>query len=299
MTMDAAFHRFQVGSLECVALSDGAYTYEAARFFANADAAEVAAALARHGLAGGRIPSPYTCLLVEAGGARVLLDTGGAGWDPGVGRLRESLRLAGVEPSSIDVVVLTHGHPDHIGGNAEHGVPVYAAARHVMAADEWAFWSSPDTLARLPEKFQAIAKANLPPLAGLMDLVDGEQEVVPGIRVLPTPGHTPGHLAVVVEDGGDELLYISDAALHPIHLEHPGWYPVYDIDPPCALASKRMLFDRAARQGSLVLAYHFDPFPCLGHVREAGEGWRWEPLPQAEPGGGWERSSATDQGSGR
>jgi glyoxylase-like metal-dependent hydrolase (beta-lactamase superfamily II) len=83
---------------------------------------------------------------------------------------------------------------------------------------------------------------------------------------------------VVLSSRGEELLYISDAALHPIHLEHPSWHPTYDIDPVQAVASKRMLFDRAASRGSLVLAYHFDPFPGLGHVERFGDGWTWEPV---------------------
>ncbi len=104
------------------------------------------------------------------------------------------------------------------------------------------------------------------------------REIVPGIRMLPTPGHTPGHMAVVVSSGQEELLYISDAALHPIHLEQPAWYPAYDLDPDQALSSKCRLFDFAATDSALVLAFHFSPFPSLGHVIKQGSGWRWEPV---------------------
>ena len=85
-------------------------------------------------------------------------------------------------------------------------------------------------------------------------------------------------MAVAVVSGEDELLYISDAALHPIHLEQPDWSPLYDLEPEQALISRRRLFDRAAAERSLVLAFHFDPFPSLGHVVHAGRGWQWQPV---------------------
>jgi glyoxylase-like metal-dependent hydrolase (beta-lactamase superfamily II) len=99
------------------------------------------------------------------------------------------------------------------------------------------------------------------------------------VRILATPGHTEGHIAVAVESGGERLLYISDAALHPIHLEHPDWHPVFDRDPELAAKSRRRLFDDAADQNTLVVAFHFPPFPSLGRVERRGRGRTW--LPEA------------------
>jgi glyoxylase-like metal-dependent hydrolase (beta-lactamase superfamily II) len=121
------------------------------------------------------------------------------------------------------------------------------------------------------------SRKHLGPLRDRVDLLDAETEIVPGIEAIDAAGHTPGHLALSIRSVGQELLYVSDAALHPIHLEHPGWHAVWDFEPAQAIANRRRLFDRAAIDHAQVLAFHFPPFPSLGHVTRRGEGWQWHP----------------------
>jgi glyoxylase-like metal-dependent hydrolase (beta-lactamase superfamily II) len=144
--------------------------------------------------------------------------------------------------------------------------------------DEWAFWFSEEAFSRAPERHVKLARQKLEPLGERVRYLTGESEIVPGIRALPAPGHTPGHMVVRVASGGEQLLYISDTVLYPFHLEHPDWIPVFDIAPEQAAASKRAVFDRAAAEKPLVLGMHFPPFPSLGHVVASGAGWQWQPI---------------------
>ena len=178
-----------------------------------------------------------------------------------------------------DTVDLSHGHPDHISGNADdRGRLVFPGARWVMWRDEWTYWTDDGNLARLPEVFGRWARRNLLPLRDQLDLLDRETEIVPGIPSIAAAGHTAGHLALAIASGGEELL--STSPTRPFtrsHLEHPDWYPIWDLEPQQALATRRRLFDRAADH-ALVLAFHFPPFPSLGQVSRRGRGWRWQSL---------------------
>ena len=132
--------------------------------------------------------------------------------------------------------------------------------------------------AQAPERHVRIARRYLESIRDRVRFLHGECRILPGIRAVPTPGHTPGHIAVEVSSADAVLLYIGDVAVHPLHVCRPEWATVYDILPDEAAASKRRIFDRAADRKALVLGQHFAPFPSLGTVSSNGEGWKWQPI---------------------
>jgi glyoxylase-like metal-dependent hydrolase (beta-lactamase superfamily II) len=221
---------------------------------------------------------PYTCLLVSTGSQLVLVDTGSGDIWSACGKLVSSLHEAGVEPENIDVVIISHAHGDHIGGNVDKSGRIsFSNAQWVMAKQEWKFWANLENLKTLPPFYTDIIRQKLLPISERLRLVDEETEIMPGIFAIPFPGHTPGHLVIAVRSEGQELLYAADAMLHPLHVDHPDWCASHwaDLDWDGVIHSRRELYKRAASEHSLVLAFHFDPFPSLGYIERAGEGWRW------------------------
>ncbi|MFQ5710236.1 MAG: MBL fold metallo-hydrolase [Candidatus Geothermarchaeales archaeon] len=282
-------YRFKIRTFECIVVSDGAFAYPhpARLFFANAPKERLEQVLREHNIdpeQWEKYVSPYLSLVINTGQHRVLVDTGAGSLEPTTGKLIPNLQAEGIAPEDIDIVILTHGHPDHIGGNVDdEGKPAFPNARYIMWKDEWDFWTSEPNLAELdiPEHIKEVllmfARNNLPSIQDQLDLVDHETEIVPGIRVVAAPGHTPGHMAVSIASDSEQLLYISDAVLHPIHLEQPEWYAAVDFAPERAMTTRRLFLDRAAAEKALVHAFHF-PFPGLGYVIQKGEGWQWQPI---------------------
>jgi glyoxylase-like metal-dependent hydrolase (beta-lactamase superfamily II) len=225
---------------------------------------------------------PYNCLLIRAGGQIALVDTGlGAEaarhYGEPAGRLMDSLAASGITADQVDLVIISHAHLDHIGGltvpaDGER-MPVFAGARHYFWQAEWDFWTSADGLAQVPEELADAARTHLPPLhrAGLLELVSQETEVLPGVRLLAAPGHTPGHLVVALTSGQDGALYLGDAVLDEANFAHPDWVSVYEWDPGMAVATRTALIDEAIAENRLLIAFHL---AARGYAERAGGGYR-------------------------
>ena len=280
---------FKVGTFECIVVNDGTFAYPqpAQIFFVSAPKERLEQVLRKHNIdpeQWEQYVSPYPSLVINTGQHLVLVDTGAGRLEPTTGKLIPNLKAEGIAPKDIDTVILTHGHPDHVGGNVDsEGKPAFPNARYIMWKDEWNFWTSEPNLAELKvnehikKLLITFARNNLPPIQDQLDLVDRETEIVPGIRAVAAPGHTPGHMAVAIASDSEQLLYISDAVLHPIHLEQPDWYAAVDFAPQQVVTTRRRLLNLAAAEKALVLAFHF-PFPSLGYVVQKEEGWQWQPV---------------------
>jgi len=288
-------YRFKVGNFQCIAVSDGFHTYAPPDFpppelllFSNASRESLALIQPKY-----NIPtpwtewvSPYTCLVINTGKYLVLVDTGAGSLAQTTGKLLENLRAENITPEDIDIVINTHGHPDHLGGNTgADGEPAFPKARYVISKVERDFWISGQAEQTLQGHSKDIlvntACKNLLSIKGQLDLIDRETEIVPGIQALSAPGHTPGHMALAISSKNKELLCISDTVLHPIHMEIPEWYSIFDIVPDMVGNSRRKLMDMASADKALVFAFHF-PFPGLGHIVRKGKVRRWQPIKKAD-----------------
>ena len=216
--MDAETYQFKIGAFHCLAVSDGTFVYPPAGVFANASKEEYEGALRERHLCLDEVKTPYICLYLDTGDHRVLVDTGAGPLAPTTGRLAKNLQSAGIDPAAIDTVILTHAHPDHVGGNLDsHGKLAFPNARYVMSREEWDFWTSKPDLSslkcndHLKHLMLQYAREMLPPIQHRLDLVDGDAEVVAGLRTLAAPGHTPSHVALEISSQGEVLIDAVDA----------------------------------------------------------------------------------------
>jgi glyoxylase-like metal-dependent hydrolase (beta-lactamase superfamily II) len=277
--MKPDFYSFLIGNHKCVALYDGYHDHKLENMVTNAPRAEVEAALQALGLSQQFVTMPYTSLYVDTGVHRVLVDTGGGEVLDTTGNLLNNMHKAGIQPDSIDTVIITHAHPDHVGGLLdERGETVFPQATFYIYKTEWEFWFSEDAAVYPGGWMPEFIRNKLSPIKAQTVLLEREGEILPEVSVLIAPGHTPGHMVISFTSLGKQLLYTGDVALHPIHLAHPDWLAVFDITPEMAVASRRHIFDLAAATGCWVMGQQFPPFPSLGRVNEQEKGWEWQPI---------------------
>ncbi len=283
------FH-FRVGKFSCIAIKDDAPYYPIGMFLTNVAREQYEPELLQQGENPQQIELPYTCLFIDTGRERILVDTG-KGVDslrPTSARLLPLLRAEGIESQEIDAVILSHGHPDHVGGNLDTtGKPAFPNARYIMFRKEWDFWTSNPSLAELPvdENFKkgmlASAQKNLPGIQAQLDLVDPDTQIVPGIMAIAAFGHSPGQMGLDISSAEHRLLFFADAVVHPLHLEYPESIGVTDHRPSETVATRIKLLEKAAREKSLVSTSHF-AFPGLGRVAPKRNGWEWRAVDMVE-----------------
>jgi len=251
--------RVASGQIECWLLNDGRSPAIVELIFEERTPDELADAIGPEGPAP---DAPYNCLLVRAKDATILVDTGlGAAEHPlggEGGRLWDELARVGTAPEDVDVVVISHGHLDHIGGLVRDGKPAFPRARYLMSEGEWEFWTSPSVLDGLNELVATPPREQLPPLeaAGVLERFSGEHQVASDVRLIPAPGHTPALTAVEVGRAGG-FLYAADAFLHPLQFERPSWGRGMDLDADAAAATRHALLQLAAERGHTVGASHW------------------------------------------
>jgi glyoxylase-like metal-dependent hydrolase (beta-lactamase superfamily II) len=219
--------------------------------------------------------SDYTCYLLRSGGRTVLLDTGMGPADSALaaalglsGQLLEKLAGAGVQPEEIDLVVLSHLHPDHVGWNLhrEDGGyrPTFPRARYIVHRADWDAFQRPEVRAHLPFEYVDQAITPLQRL-GVLDLIDDERSLTSELTTLHTPGHTPGHMSVLIASGEERAMLLRDVVLHPAQVTEPEWNSMFEMDGDVARQTRRAVLDRIEAEGMMLSARHF-PEPGFGRL---------------------------------
>lgn len=281
-TQAPGWYRLMLGSFEVTSLSDGTVALPVDQLL-HAPAGHVAESL-KQNFQQAPLETSVNAWLINTGSRLVLVDAGaGALFGLTLGKLVAQIRAAGYQPEQVDDVLITHMHPDHVGGLAAEGKRVFPNATvHAdkAEADQWLSQARADAAPKELKGFFQGAQASLAPYvqAGRFKPFEGNVQLLPGIRAMTAQGHTEGHTVYAVESQGQRLVLVGDLIhVASVQLGAPEVTIAFDTDEPKAAQARARVFADLARDGSLVAVAHFN-FPGVGRLREAGKGWRWVPL---------------------
>jgi glyoxylase-like metal-dependent hydrolase (beta-lactamase superfamily II) len=289
------FYRYKLGDFECTSINDGARSFPMPdKWVTNVPKDEALKASEAAYMPKGMVTVPFNPQLINTGSKLVLIDTGNgvANLEPtkgAVGRTLQNLAAAGTDPKSIDIVLLSHLHPDHTNGiRTADGSLAFPNAEIMVPAKDWDFWTSDENTAKaqsneMMKNYFANVKKTFAGLESKVTKYDWDKEVAPGITSIGTPGHTPGHTSFVIASGNAKILIQSDVTNIPeFFLINPDWHVAYDTDPDLAQATRHKFYDMASAEKATIVGFHFT-FPSIGHVEKDGKGYRlipaaWNPL---------------------
>lgn len=277
MTHSGGVGRFsrtvEIGSFKVSTLLDGARTVPDPQgiFGMNVSPEEFSEVSAANFLPDNEARFYFTPTVVETGSEVVLFDTGNGGEN---GNLPNALADVGLSPSDVSIVVLTHYHPDHIGGLMNANGASFPNARYVSGSVEHNFWTGDNVPAQMMERINSLVV----PFADQMTFLEGGGSVVSGITAVESFGHTPGHMGYMIESDGQQLMLAADLANHYVwSLAYPDWEVRFDADKAAAAASRRSVLGMLAADRVPFIGYHM-PFPALGFVEVNGDGFRYAPV---------------------
>lgn len=288
---NASFYRYKVGDAEVTVISDGATTFPLGdSFVLNAKKEDVNAALEKAFRPRDKMTIQFGPLVINTGGKLVVIDTGNgpgafASSKGAVGQFATNMAAAGIDPKSIDMVVISHFHGDHVNGLlTADNQPAFPNAEVLVPATEWKFWMDDGEMSRASgDRMTGLFKNNRRVFeAGLNKKVtpyEWGKEVAPGLLTVETVGHTPGHTSYVLSSGADKVFIQSDVTNDPdLFARNPGWHLMFDQDPAQAETTRRRIYDMIAADKMRVQGFHY-PFPGLANIEKDSSGYRWVPAP--------------------